>query len=147
MAPTGPAHIYYSHRARLFFLHSWFIIIPGYFARRYESQFRFAAITYIHRARVTRCQLKSPNEHLQSIYTSIVGQNVSFESCALKPIGPICISKWAGTVIQCPHRSCLHLAESGQNKIDVTPHDWPLKCIFALSPDWNWVREKWRNRV
>ena len=23
-------------------------------------------------------------------------------------------------------RSCLHLAESGQNKIDVTPHDWSV---------------------
>ena len=38
------------------------------------------------RARVTRCQLKSLNEHLQSIHTSIVGRNVSFESYALKPI-------------------------------------------------------------
>ena len=37
-------------------------------------------------------------------------------------------------------RSCLHLAESGQNKIDVTPHDWSAHSPWWVQTYWIWVR-------
>ena len=42
-------------------------------------------------------------------------------------------------------RSCLHLAESDQNKIDVTPHDWSVHSPWVQTGFAWW--EKWRNRV
>ena len=73
---------------------------------------------------------------LQSMCTSIVGQNVSFESCALKPI-----SKWAGTV-----PAAVYIWQRVvRTKLTLRP---TIEVYIRLEsrPDLSeW--EKWRNRV